>query len=147
MVKPRENRVPIMMSDDELKAIDDWRFNNRIATRSDAVRKLAKIGMVTDEWIIDAERFVETALDIYLTKFAKLADASEANREPVKELYDALILVYVEVLKVTRAAHVLREIADVDAAIAEADYRVDVAREEKVRLYEEWFGVDRKDGP
>lgn len=45
MVKPRENRVPIMMSDDELTAVDDWRFENRINTRSDAVRRLVQIGL------------------------------------------------------------------------------------------------------
>lgn len=43
--KPRENRVPIMMSDEELTSIDDWRFSNRVATRSDAVRKLVQIGL------------------------------------------------------------------------------------------------------
>lgn len=43
--KPRENRVPIMMSESELKAIDDWRFENRIATRSDAVRRLCQLGL------------------------------------------------------------------------------------------------------
>jgi len=47
--KPRENRIPIMMSDDELKAIDDWRYENRIATRSDAIRRLCQIGLVLDE--------------------------------------------------------------------------------------------------
>lgn len=47
--KPRENRVPIMMSDDELQAIDDWRFENRVATRSDAVRRLCQIGILFDE--------------------------------------------------------------------------------------------------
>ena len=46
--KQRENRVPIMMSDDELETIDDWRFKNRIATRSDAVRRLAQIGMLAE---------------------------------------------------------------------------------------------------
>lgn len=41
MVKaPRENRVPIMLSDDELKAIDDYRFSKRIGTRSGAIREL-----------------------------------------------------------------------------------------------------------
>ncbi|NKC03869.1 hypothetical protein FGI60_16315 [Brucella haematophila] len=48
MVKPRENRVPIMMSDDELTAIDDWRYENRISTRSDAVRRLVQIGLRLD---------------------------------------------------------------------------------------------------
>ncbi|WP_425963753.1 hypothetical protein [Rhizobium nepotum] len=45
MVKPRENRVPIMMSEDELLAVDDWRFSNRIATRSEAIRRLAASGI------------------------------------------------------------------------------------------------------
>lgn len=45
--KPRENRVPIMMSDEELTSIDDWRYQNRVATRSDAVRKLTQIGLGT----------------------------------------------------------------------------------------------------
>nr|WP_313023084.1 hypothetical protein [Brucella intermedia] len=48
MVKPRENRVPIMMSDEELTAIDDWRYENRISTRSDAVRRLVQIGLRVD---------------------------------------------------------------------------------------------------
>lgn len=34
-----------MMSDEELKAIDDWRFTNRIATRSEAIRRLAASGL------------------------------------------------------------------------------------------------------
>lgn len=41
----RENRVPIMMSDSEVEAIDDWRFANRVATRSEAVRQLAETGL------------------------------------------------------------------------------------------------------
>ncbi|TPJ27162.1 hypothetical protein [Mesorhizobium sp. B2-8-3] len=46
--KPRENRIPIMMADEELSAIDDWRFANRIATRSDAVRRLVQIALTFD---------------------------------------------------------------------------------------------------
>lgn len=49
MVKPRENRVPIMMSDEEMKAIDDWRFENRIATRSEAIRRLVQVGLRTHD--------------------------------------------------------------------------------------------------
>lgn len=47
VVKPRENRVPIMMSDAELQAIDDWRFSNRVATRSEAIRRLCQVGLRT----------------------------------------------------------------------------------------------------
>jgi hypothetical protein len=38
-----------MMSEDEMMAIDDFRFANRIATRSDAIRRLARMALVTDD--------------------------------------------------------------------------------------------------
>lgn len=40
------NRVVVMMADDELMEIDDWRFANRVATRSEAIRQLCKAGLV-----------------------------------------------------------------------------------------------------
>lgn len=40
---PRDKRVPIMMTEAELAAIDDWRFDNRIATRAEAIRRLCAI--------------------------------------------------------------------------------------------------------
>lgn len=43
---PRQNRIPIMFSDNELENIEDWRFSNRIQTRADAVRRLSKAGIV-----------------------------------------------------------------------------------------------------
>lgn len=46
--KPRENRVPIMLAHEELEQIDDWRFKNRIATRSEAIRRLCHLGMAFD---------------------------------------------------------------------------------------------------
>lgn len=42
---PRQNRIPIMMSDAELSEIDDWRFANHVATRADAVRRLCQIAI------------------------------------------------------------------------------------------------------
>ncbi len=41
----RKNRVPIMLSDEELKRIDDWRFARRIGSRSDAVRQLIEAAL------------------------------------------------------------------------------------------------------
>lgn len=42
----RDYRIPIMMSEEELKAVDDWRFANRIATRSDAIRRLVAAALL-----------------------------------------------------------------------------------------------------
>ena len=47
--EPRDRRIPIMMSSEELEAIDNWRFQNRIATRADAIRRLCLIGLSYDE--------------------------------------------------------------------------------------------------
>lgn len=48
MVKPRENRMHMYLSNEELEAIDDWRFKNRIATRSEAIRRLCSLGLAID---------------------------------------------------------------------------------------------------
>lgn len=48
--KPRENRVPIMMSDEELTRIDDWRFENRVNTRSEAIRRLCVQGLMVEQF-------------------------------------------------------------------------------------------------
>ena len=42
---PRNNRVPVMMSNAEMDSIDEWQHENRIATRSEAIRRLCKIGL------------------------------------------------------------------------------------------------------
>lgn len=48
MVSKRENRIQVMMSDDERDAINEWRHKCRIATLSEAIRRLAKTALVLD---------------------------------------------------------------------------------------------------
>ncbi|MDK4714685.1 hypothetical protein [Rhizobium sp. CNPSo 4039] len=85
MVKPRENRVPIMMSDEELNLVDDWRFKNRVATRSESVRRLCHIGLTFDE---HRAEFVEAFKGQYeeLTKaLAILADMVQGQDATERE--------------------------------------------------------------
>ena len=44
----REQRLQIMLTDDELGAIDDWRFTRRMPTRAAAVRELLKRGLAAE---------------------------------------------------------------------------------------------------
>lgn len=45
MAKPvRNNRVPIMFTDAELRTIDDFQHEHKLGTRADAVRRLCKMG-------------------------------------------------------------------------------------------------------
>lgn len=53
MSEPRDNRVPVMMSDAEIQAIDDWRFANRLSNRSEAIRRLCQLGLILDEQMDD----------------------------------------------------------------------------------------------
>lgn len=45
--EPKDVRLPIMVTATEAKAIDDWRFENRVATRAEAIRQLIALGLKT----------------------------------------------------------------------------------------------------
>ena len=44
----REQRLQIMLTENELSAIDDWRFTRRMPTRAAAVRELLKRGLAAE---------------------------------------------------------------------------------------------------
>lgn len=44
----REERLQIMLSPDELRVIDDWRFDRRMPSRAAAIRELLKRGLKAD---------------------------------------------------------------------------------------------------
>jgi hypothetical protein len=44
----RGERLQIMLTDEELKAVDDWRFDARMPSRASAVRELLKRGLAAE---------------------------------------------------------------------------------------------------
>ena len=44
----RETRIQIMLSDEELAAIDDWRFQQRMPSRAAAIRELLRCGLASE---------------------------------------------------------------------------------------------------
>jgi hypothetical protein len=44
----RETRLQIMLTEDELKAVDDWRFKFRMPSRASAVRELLRKGLAAE---------------------------------------------------------------------------------------------------
>lgn len=44
----REQRLQIMVTEQELQAIDDWRFMRRMPTRAAAIRELLKRGLTAE---------------------------------------------------------------------------------------------------
>jgi hypothetical protein len=39
-------RVPLLLTPEEAKRLDDWQFSNRLRTRSDAIRRLIELGLL-----------------------------------------------------------------------------------------------------
>ena len=44
----RGERLQIMLTQDEVKALDDWRFAKRMPSRASAVRELLRIGLAAE---------------------------------------------------------------------------------------------------
>lgn len=44
----RGERLQIMLTDDEVRVVDDWRFKRRMPSRASAVRELLKRGLAAE---------------------------------------------------------------------------------------------------
>ncbi|RYI32822.1 MAG: hypothetical protein EON48_04180 [Acetobacteraceae bacterium] len=50
----RIERLQVMLTEDELSALDDWRFNARMPSRSAAVRELIRRGLAAEGYFTRA---------------------------------------------------------------------------------------------
>jgi hypothetical protein len=48
MSDARPERLQIMLNAEELKALDDWRFERRMPSRAAAVRELLRLGLAAE---------------------------------------------------------------------------------------------------
>lgn len=46
----KDQRIPILMTETEVAAIDDWMFAHRIKSRGEAIRRLCTIGLMWDQY-------------------------------------------------------------------------------------------------
>jgi hypothetical protein len=51
----REERLQIMLTGEELRALDDWRFSKRMPSRAAAVRELLRRGLAAEGFDIADE--------------------------------------------------------------------------------------------
>ena len=86
----RDNRVPIMMSTEELAEVDNWRFARHIATRSDAIRRAARNGLWVEAEVEQIAEYTEAIYEMVHAKYAELRDwvswfqdeAASASKKP-----------------------------------------------------------------
>jgi hypothetical protein len=52
----REERLQIMLTQDELRIVDDWRFERRMPSRAAAVRELLRRGLAAEGFLRSDDR-------------------------------------------------------------------------------------------
>jgi hypothetical protein len=67
----RAERLQIMLKDDELKALDDWRFAKRMPSRASAVRELLKRGMAAEGFATTTGRAISSDYGVVETGKAR----------------------------------------------------------------------------
>jgi hypothetical protein len=72
MVTGRSERLQIMLTADELAAVDDWRFVRRLPSRAAAIRELLKRGLLAEGFML-ADRSVKSKDFGLLTKQKSMA--------------------------------------------------------------------------
>jgi hypothetical protein len=60
----RAERLQIMLTLDELRALDDWRFSRRMPSRAAAIRELLRRGLSADGFDFATERQQSTAFGV-----------------------------------------------------------------------------------
>jgi hypothetical protein len=53
----RPERLQVMISADELQALDDWRFRRRMPSRAAAIRELLRLGLKAEGITLAESRF------------------------------------------------------------------------------------------
>jgi hypothetical protein len=52
----RAERLQIMLTENELAAVDEWRFTGRMPSRASAIRELLKRGLTADGFMLANKR-------------------------------------------------------------------------------------------
>jgi hypothetical protein len=80
----RGERLQVMLSADELVALDDWRFSRRMPSRASAIRELLKRGLAADGFSL-ADRAVKSKDFGLLAKEKSKAGKRERKSNQAKE--------------------------------------------------------------
>lgn len=118
-------RLQLKISDEELEAIDDWRFANRVPSRSEAVRRLCQMGIALDQIVEPGGKKAEQVLETSSEMFATI------NGKPTSEHFDiiadwlyanwpAAFSVLVRVVEAGTISDALKSGEDIEAALAHA---------------------------
>ncbi|MBL8576074.1 MAG: hypothetical protein JNK47_02515 [Mesorhizobium sp.] len=73
----RPERLQVMLSADELVALDSWRFDKRMPSRAAAVRELLRRGLAADGFLSAAQSSKSGDFGILADKSSSVDDENE----------------------------------------------------------------------
>ena len=82
----RGERLQIMLTEEELKALDDWRFRKHMPSRAAAIRELLKRGLAAEGF--DFADFRNKSKEFGVTGTVKNYDGSETQAGRDANTYD-----------------------------------------------------------
>jgi hypothetical protein len=86
MSEMRGERLQVMLSPEELKAVDDFRFRHRMPTRAAAVRELLKFGLAAAD--IDGGAGIDGGLGVKSSDYGVFSRGPTSHRSSSEETPD-----------------------------------------------------------
>lgn len=91
MAKPvvgdeNSERLHMRISPEEIASIDDWRFANRVGTRSEAVRRLLQIGLRADARSVEIAEATGETFQAASTLWDRILEDLEAGRHSLDDV-------------------------------------------------------------
>ena len=75
----REERLQVMLTEEELAAVDDWRFLRRMPSRAAAIRELLKRGLKADGYILANKRTISKEYGLLVKQTSRTRDGGEGQ--------------------------------------------------------------------
>jgi hypothetical protein len=84
MALGRVERLQIMLTDEELEAIDDWRFQRRMPSRASAIRELLQRGLAAEGFALANRNVKSKDFGVVLAKRESKPTNGPERRNPPK---------------------------------------------------------------
>jgi hypothetical protein len=78
----RGERLQIMLTPEELKAVDDWRFAKRMPSRAAAVRELLKRGLTAEGFAVAADGTKSQDFGVTASQVLRSSQRRRSERAP-----------------------------------------------------------------
>lgn len=103
----KDQRIPIMMAESELAAVDDWSFKHRIRSRGESIRRLCQMGLAIDEHSLALFEQAKQGLQAYKDRSDELTALFSDPHRPAQEVATSAAQIMPELLQQLKSVSLL----------------------------------------